>query len=138
MQETEKELTIQQIAELEKEAYTASGERRAEIGAQIRLLDEVLAKQKAIRDELHGIVQEEKKIEPLNLGSTSGLSAYIGELKKRQGAETIGSDKWTEAGNQLTAATDLSTIMSSALAGGLDGKQVEAITAAGTRDQVVI
>ena len=130
VQETEKELTIQQqIAELEKEAYTASGERRAEIGAQIRLLDEELAKQKAIRDELHGIVQEEKKIEPLNLGSTSGLSAYIGELKKRQGAETIGSDKWTEAGNQLTAATDLSTIMSSALAGGLDGKQVEAITA---------
>ena len=130
VQETEKELTIQQqIAELEKEAYTASGERRAEIGAQIRLLDEELAKQKAIRDELHGIVQEEKKIEPLNLGSTSGLSAYIGELKKRQGAETIGSDKWTEAGNQLTAATDLSTIMTSALAGGLDGKQIEAITA---------
>jgi hypothetical protein len=130
VQETEKELTIQQqIAELEKEAYTASGERRAEIGAQIRLLDEELAKQKAIRDELHGIVQEEKKVEPLNLGSTSGLSAYIGELKKRQGAETIGSDKWTEAGNQLTAATDLNTIMSSALAGGLDGKQIEAITA---------
>lgn len=130
VQETEKELTIQQqIAELEKEAYTASGERRAEIGAQIRLLDEELARQKAIRDELHGIVTEEKKIEPLNLGSTSGLSAYIGELKKKQGAETIGSDKWTEAGNQMTAATNLSTIMSSALAGGLDGKQVESITA---------
>lgn len=130
VQETEKELTIQQqIAELEKEAYTASGERRAEIGTQIRLLDEELAKQKAIRDELHGIVQEEKKVEPLNLGSTSGLSAYIGELKKRQGAETIGSDKWTEAGTQLTAATDLSTIMTSALAGGLDAKQIEAITA---------
>jgi hypothetical protein len=93
------------------------------------LLDEELAKQKAIRDELHGIVQEEKKVEPLNLGSTSGLSAYIGELKKAQGAETIGSDKWTEATNQLTAATDLNTIMSSALAGGLDGKQIEAITA---------
>ena len=129
-EEKEKELTIQQqIAQLEEEAYKASGERRAEIGAQVQMLDEELARQKAIRDELHGIKKEAKEVEPLNLGSTSGLSAYISELKKAQGAQTIGSDKWTEATNQLTAATGLSSITTSALAGGIDPKQIEAITA---------
>lgn len=129
-EEKEKELTIQQqIAQLEEEAYKASGERRAEISAQVQMLDEELARQKAIRDELHGIKKEAKEVEPLNLGSTTGLSAYISELKKAQGAQTIGSDKWTEATNQLTAATGLNSITTSALAGGIDPKQIEAITA---------
>ncbi len=50
----EKEITIQQqIAELEKEAVTATAERQEEIRATIQLLDQELARQKAITDALH-------------------------------------------------------------------------------------
>ena len=50
----EKELTIQQqIAKLEKEALTATDERRAEIAKTVQELDKVLEKQKKITEELH-------------------------------------------------------------------------------------
>lgn len=55
----EKEKTIQQqIADLEKEAYTATTERRAEIAKQVQELDKQLQQQKLIRDELHGIKED--------------------------------------------------------------------------------
>ena len=50
----EKEITIQQqIADLEKEAVTATAERQEEIRATIQLLDQELARQKAITESLH-------------------------------------------------------------------------------------
>jgi X-X-X-Leu-X-X-Gly heptad repeat protein len=59
--DSEKELTIQQqIAKLEEEAYTATDERRTAIAKQVQELDQELERQKAIRDQVHGIVKETK------------------------------------------------------------------------------
>lgn len=75
---TEKEVTIQQqIAKLEQEAYTASDERRAEIAKQVQELDKELEKQKAIRDEVHGIVKEQTEQKRLADAMVSGAQAMI-------------------------------------------------------------
>ena len=59
-----KNLTIQQkIAALENEALTATEERRSEIAKEVQELDKELARQKAIKDALHGQVQDMKELE---------------------------------------------------------------------------
>ena len=56
------ELSIsQQIGKLEQEAVKASEERRKEIAVAIQALDKELERQKAIKDELHGIKRETKE-----------------------------------------------------------------------------
>ena len=68
---SEKELTIQQqIAKLEEEAYTATDERRTAIAKQVQELDQELERQKAIREQVHGIVKE-TKIQPEKMTFTA-------------------------------------------------------------------
>lgn len=56
------ELSIsQQISKLEEEAVKASEERRKEIAVAVQALDKELERQKAIKDELHGIKRETKE-----------------------------------------------------------------------------
>jgi CRISPR/Cas system CMR-associated protein Cmr5 small subunit len=69
--DSEKELTIQQqIAKLEEEAYTATDERRTAIAKQVQELDQELERQKAIRDQVHGIVKE-TKAQPVGMTFTA-------------------------------------------------------------------
>lgn len=79
--EVEKELTIQQqIATLEKEAVTASQERRVEIGKQVQELDKQLQVQKEIIEALH------KSVDPLSVkaGDPSKMGvSVIGDSREQ-------------------------------------------------------
>lgn len=127
VQETEKELTIQQqIAELEKEAYTASGERRAEIGAQIRLLDEELAKQKAIRDELHGIKKEVSETQGVSGFNAQTMQAWTSIQQGRLSRAEFGSQEYKDISGNLADVSTIKTVMEQSLRAGIDAAQFDA------------
>ena len=80
-----KELSIrQQISELEKEALTASRERRESIREQVLALDAELQKQKEIRDLLHTPVSEAETLNAQGMAYTPMTDADIKSQLDRQ------------------------------------------------------
>lgn len=98
----------QEIADLEKEAYTADEKRRGEIALLIQALDKELERQKAIKNELHGIAKEQKQLAPGLSGLTDASINY--ETNRRQGK--LAGMEWGSAEYNRTAAgiTDLTSL----------------------------
>lgn len=119
---TEKELSIQQqISKLETEAYTATEERRKEIAKLIQQLDKELEKQKAIRDELHGIRQETAEIvQGTNIQTQSGISEYLSLLKEQQGKAQYGSAEYNALNAQIVDVNTLNNLMKESVRAGVD------------------
>lgn len=120
----EKELTIQQqIAKLEKEALTATDERRAEIAKTVQELDKVLEKQKKITEELHK--GEEVKTEYKGKGVFNAMpeSADFADSDTRSPSERM-RDSVLAAMSDKNAAVDettMRTLMQTAITNGIDG-----------------
>jgi hypothetical protein len=120
--ENKKDPTIQQqIADLEKEAYTATDERREAIALQVQELDNELAKQKEIREELHGI-NEESKPEEVGLSglNTNTIDAYKGMLSDSMKNMDFGSVDLTSAMANMVDVTTLSNFLTTAFQEGID------------------
>ena len=119
---TEKELTIQQqISKLETEAYTATEERRQEIAKLIQQLDKELEKQKAIRDELHGIRQETVEIiQGTNIQTAAGMGSYLSLLKEQQGKAQYGSAEYNALNAQIVDVNTLNNLMKESVIAGVD------------------
>ena len=119
---TEKELTIQQqISKLETEAYTATEERRKEIAKLIQQLDKELEKQKAIRDELHGIRQETVEIiQGTNIQTAAGIGSYLSLLKEQQGKAQYGSAEYNALNAQIVDVNTLNNLMKESVIAGVD------------------
>ena len=118
--DTDREVTIQQqIAALEKEAFTASEERRKEIAVTIQELDKELARQQQIRDALHGQNQETKDLvatqkkvadartEASTAKTDNSLKDYYAALNK---LKTLGADL-TPKTLELSVKADTSEAM---------------------------
>ena len=122
---TEKELTIQQqISKLEAEAYTATEERRKEIAKQVQELDKELAKQKEIRDQLHGIKKEQEAILPqsvrgTNIQTQEGLNAYLSMLTQQRGGTVYGSAAYNNLTGQIVDMTTLKNLLNESMKAGL-------------------
>lgn len=122
---TEKELTIQQqISKLETEAYTATEERRKEISKQVQELDKELAKQKEIRDQLHGIKKEQEAILPqivqgTNIQTQEGLNAYLSMLIQQRGGTVYGSAAYNNLTGQIVDMTTLKNLLNESMKTGL-------------------
>lgn len=119
---TEKELTLQQrIAAFEREAYTASAERRKEIAVQVKLLDEELARQKAIRDELHGSKSEK----PVSMktgaaGLTSeNLQGWLSLTQKSLSESEVGGADYERLAGQVLDGKTLQNVLQFQLEKGL-------------------
>ena len=111
---TEKELTLQErIAAFEKEAYTASAERRKEIAVQVKLLDDELARQKSIRDELHGIASEK----PVSMktgaaGLTSeNLQGWLSLTQKSLSESEVGGVDYERLAGQVLDGKTLQNVL---------------------------
>lgn len=119
---TEKELSIQQqISKLETEAYTATEERRKEIAKLIQQLDKELEKQKAIRDELHGIRQETVEIvQGTNIQTAAGMGSYLSILKEQQGKAQYGSAEYNALNAQIADVNTLNNLMKESVTAGVD------------------
>ena len=116
----EKEVTIQQqIAKLEQEAYTASDERRAEIAKQVQELDKVLAKQKAIRDEVHGIVKEQQMATGISGLTPEMLATGQADIKKQMTTVELGSEEYNDLSQRLIDYNTVSNLMQEAVKSGL-------------------
>ncbi len=119
----EKELTIQQqIAELEKEAYTASEERRAEIAIQVKELDKELERQKQIRNEIHGIVADVKEVAMATgfSGVTqNGISAWKSAQQSALGGQQIGSQGFNTIAANIVDTTTLQTVLNESIKNGI-------------------
>lgn len=119
----EKELTIQQqIAELEKEAYTASEERRAEIAIQVKELDKELERQKQIRNEIHGIVADVKEVAMATgfSGVTqNGISAWKSAQQSALGGQQIGSQGFNDIAANIVDTTTLQTVLNESIKNGI-------------------
>ena len=117
---TEKEVTIQQqIAKLEQEAYTASDERRAEIAKQVQELDKVLAKQKAIRDEVHGVVKEQQMATGISGLTPEMLATGQADIKKQMQTVELGSEEYNDLSQRLIDYNTVSNLMQEAVKSGL-------------------
>ena len=119
---TEKELTLQQrIAAFEKEAYTASAERRKEIAVQVRLLDEELSRQKSIRDALHGIKSE--KPVPMKTGAagltSENLQGWLSMTQKNLSESEVGSTDYERLAGQVLDGETLRNVLQFQLEKGL-------------------
>ena len=119
----EKELSIQQqIAALEKEAYTASEERRAEIAKTIQELDKELARQKEIRDTLHGIQKEianPQIIQGISIQNAAGMNEYLSMLTQHRSMANFGSAVYNNLTSQITDVTTLRNLVGESLKAGL-------------------
>ena len=119
----EKELSIQQqIAALEKEAYTASEERRAEIAKTIQELDKELARQKEIRDTLHGIQKEittPQIIQGISIQNAAGMNEYLSMLTQQRSMANYGSTAYNNLTSQITDVTTLRNLVGESLKAGL-------------------
>lgn len=125
-EEKEKELTIQQqIAQLEEEAYKASGERRAEISAQVQMLDEELARQKAIRDELHGIIKETQEVQGVSGFNAHALQTWTGIQQGRLSRADFGSQEYKDISGNLADANTLKTVLEQSAKAGIDAAQFD-------------
>ena len=139
--DTDKEVTIQQqIAALEKEAFTASEERRKEIAATIQELDKELACQQQIRDALHGTVKESKELEAYNkawydhmkkvdswqTANQKGIGNYISELQSQLSTQTFGTSSYNSLASNIIDATTFKILMQTAIQNGLNDIVVEA------------
>ena len=125
----EKEMTVQQqIAKLEQEAYTASDERRAEIARQVQELDKVLAKQKEIRDEVHGVVAETKDVK-----WETGLSGFNQQtmgawMQGRQGdlsKADYGSKEYKDISGNIADMNAIKTVLDTTIKNAIDTTQVD-------------
>ena len=126
-EEKEKELTIQQqIAQLEEEAYKASGERRAEISAQVQMLDEELARQKAIRDQLHGIKKEVSEVQGVSGFNAQTMQAWTSIQQGRLSRAEFGSQEYKNISGNLADVSTLKTVMEQSLRAGIDAAQFNA------------
>ncbi len=126
-EEKENELTIQQqIAQLEEEAYKASGERRAEIGAQVQMLDEELARQKAIRDELHGIKKETSEVQGVSGFNAQTMQAWTSIQQGRLSRAEFGSQEYKDISGNMADIATLKTVMEQSLRAGIDAAQFDA------------
>jgi hypothetical protein len=127
---TEKELTIQQqIAKLEKEALTATDERRAEIAKTVQELDKVLEKQKKITEELHK--GEEVKTEYKGKGVFNAMpeSTDFADSDTRSPSERM-KDSVLAAMSDKAMAVDeetMRTLMQTSIENGIDGIDWDAI-----------
>lgn len=120
--QSEKELTLQErIAAFEKEAYTASAERRKEIAVQVRLLDEELARQKAIRDELHGSKSEKPvSMKTGGAGLTSeNLQGWLSLTQKSLSESEVGSVDYERLAGQVLDGKTLQNVLQFQLEKGL-------------------
>jgi hypothetical protein len=118
---TEKEVTIQQqIAKLEQEAYTASDERRAEIAKQVQELDKVLAKQKAIRDEVHGVVKEQQTATGISGLTPEMLASGQADIKKQMQSVELGSEEYNDLSQRLVDYNTVSNLLQEAVKSGLE------------------
>lgn len=126
-EEKEKELTIQQqIAQLEEEAYKASGERRAEISAQVQMLDEELARQKAIRDQLHGIKKEVSEVQGVSGFNAQTMQAWMSIQQGRLSRAEFGSQEYKAISGNMADVSTLKTVMEQSLRAGIDAAQFDA------------
>lgn len=132
--DTDKEVTIQQqIAALEKEAFTASEERRKEIAATIQELDKELARQKEIRDSLHGKMDIE-----LPEGSLQAMEKELADLKKAQ-SESLDNYEWVAYQQSIDETTRKISLFKNELPKGeqatftlnVDDKQLEELRRSG-------
>lgn len=139
--DTDKEVTLQQqIAALEKEAFTASEERRNEIAATIQELDKELARQKEIRDALHGIVKESKelqaaekqyadavaRVQSWQKPNSAGIGNYISDVQKSLSTQTFGSEGYDKLAQNLVDAQTFKNLMQTALQNGLSDIAIDA------------
>ena len=120
---TDKELTIQQqIAALEREAYTASEERRVEIAKTIQELDKELARQKEIRDTLHGIQKEittPQIIQGISIQNAAGMNEYLSMLTQQRSMANFGSAAYNNLTAQIVDVTTIKNLVSESLKAGL-------------------
>ena len=130
----EKELTIQQqIAKLEKEALTATGERREAIAENIQYLDRQLEKQKELNNELHGRKKEDKDIARYDLDYASGgnsmgaLAKFTSGLQAELQSADLGSDTFATLTEQLADANTMSQVLQQAMESGVKGADFSAI-----------
>lgn len=120
-QDVAKELSLQQqIAELEKEAYTATDARRAEISATVRQLDNELEIQKSIRDEIHGIVRETEMATGISGVSQNSVVSYQQMLRDLLGNAEYGSDRYNSLYSNLIDAQTFGNLMQRAMQDGID------------------
>ena len=139
--DTDKEITIQQqIAALEKEAFTASEERRKEIAATIQELDKELARQQQIRDALHGTVKDSKelqeaekqyadavaKVASWQTANQKGIGNYISDLQSQLSTQTYGTSSYNSLASNIIDATTFKNLMQTAIQNGLNDIVVEA------------
>lgn len=120
----EKELTIQQqIAKLEKEALTATDERRAEIAKTVQELDKVLEKQKKITEELHK--GKEVKTEYEGKGVFTGMpeSADFADSDTRSPSERMRDSVLAAMSDKAMAVDEetMRTLMQTSIENGIDG-----------------
>lgn len=120
---TDKELTIQQqIAALEREAYTASEERRVEIAKTIQELDKELAKQKEIRDFLHGNKKEivtPEIVQEMSIKNATGMNAYLAQLAQQRNEATFGSAAYNNLTAQIVDMNTIKNLVGESLKSGL-------------------
>ena len=120
----EKELTIQQqIAKLEKEALTATDERRAEIAKTVQELDKVLEKQKKITEELHKGAEVKTEYEGKGVFNAMPESTDFADSDTRSPSEKM-RDSVLAAMSDKNAAVDettMRTMMQTAIENGIDG-----------------
>lgn len=139
--DTDKEVTIQQqIAALEKEAFTASEERRKEIASTIQELDKELARQQQIRDALHGTVKDSKelqeaekqyadavaKVASWQKPTQTGMGNYISEVQKSLNGAELGSIDYQHLYANMADANAFKNLMQVAIQQGLDDVVVDA------------
>lgn len=120
----EKELTIQQqIAKLEKEALTATDERRAEIAKTVQELDKVLEKQKKITEELHK--GKEVKTEYEGKGVFTGMpeSTDFADSDTRSPSERMRDSVLAAMSDKAMAVDEetMRTLMQTSIENGIDG-----------------
>ena len=120
----EKELTIQQqIAKLEKEALTATDERRAEIAKTVQELDKVLEKQKKITEELHKGAEVKTEYEGKGVFSAMPESTDFADSDTRSPSERMRDSVLASMSDKAAAVdeTTMRTLMQAAIENGIEG-----------------
>lgn len=120
----EKELTIQQqIAKLEKEALTATDERRAEIAKTVQELDKVLEKQKKITEELHKGKEVKTEYEGKGVFTAMPESTDFADSDTRSPSERMRDSVLAAMSDKAMAVDEetMRTLMQTAIEKGIDG-----------------
>lgn len=120
----QKELTIQQqIAKLEKEALTATDERRAEIAKTVQELDKVLEKQKEITEELHKGAEVKKEYEGKGVFNGMPESTEFADSDTRSPSERMRDSVLAAMSDKAMAVDEetMRTLMQTSIENGIDG-----------------